>query len=116
MGIFWKKASAVSAKLTLWIGSALGALVFAINKLYTGTFLSSIPFMMMAFYLFCICVLLQVVFSYVYPVVHTPQSKNLYWRSWKEPLQSKGWKGIGNYKTLSLLLLLLMTVLFYVFR
>jgi len=116
MGIFWKKASAASAKLTLWIGSALGALVFAINKLLTGTFLSNIPFMMMAFYLFCICVLLQVMFSYVYPVVHTPESKNLYWRSWKEPLQSKGWKGIGNYKTLSFLLLVLMAVLFYVFR
>jgi SSS family solute:Na+ symporter len=116
LGIFWKKASAASAKLTLWIGSALGALVFAVNKLSPGTFLSGIPFMMMAFYLFCICVCMQVMFSFIYPVVHTPQSKNLYWRSWKEPLESKGWNGLGNYKTLSLILLVLMAILFYMFR
>ncbi|GGB12681.1 sodium:solute symporter [Puia dinghuensis] len=114
VGVFWRKASAASARLTLWIGSCLGAMVFAINKLYPGTFLGRIPFMMMAFYLFCICLLMQVVFSYAYPGVST--GTRLYWNSLKEPLQSKGWKGIGNYKVLSLVLLLLMIILFYAFR
>lgn len=115
LGVFWGRASAKSARLTLWIGSALGALVFAINKLWPATPIGNIPFMMMAFYLFCICLLLQVVLSFIYPMQHTEGSQNFYWKNLKEPLQIKGWKGLGNYKTLTLILLLVMSVLFYLF-
>ncbi len=116
LGVFWKKASATAAKLTLWIGSAMGAIVFALNKLFAGSAIAGIPFMMMAFYLLCVCIIIQVTFSYIYPVVHTSESKNLYWRSFREPLQGKGWNGLGNYKVLSGLLLCIMAVLFYIFR
>ncbi|MCW3089504.1 MAG: sodium:solute symporter [Ferruginibacter sp.] len=116
LGVFWKKASAQSAKLTLWIGSALGAVVFAFNKLYPASILSKVPFMMMAFYLFCTCVVMQVIFSYCYPVQHNSTSSKLYWKSIWEPLQTPGWKGLGNYKLLSLLLLVIMGVLFWTFH
>jgi SSS family solute:Na+ symporter len=116
LGVFWKKASAQSAKLTLWIGSASGAAVFIVNKLFTHTLVAGIPFMMMAFYLFCICVVMQVTFSYIYPVQHTTESKTLYWKSIAEPLKEPGWKGIGNYKLLSVLLLAVMGFLFWKFR
>ncbi|MNK01733.1 Sodium/glucose cotransporter [compost metagenome] len=116
LGIFWKGASAKSAKLTLWIGSALGAMAFLSNKIFIHTYFSSVPFMMMAFYLFCTCVALQVVFSFIYPVVHTAESSMLYWKSWKSPLAAKGWTGIGNYKTLSAILFITMAILFYIFR
>ena len=116
LGICWKKASAVSAKLTLWIGSALGGLVFVVNKLFIENPLAQIPFMMMAFYLFCICLAMQVMFSYLYPVQHTAESQTLYWKSFLEPLRSPGWKGIGNYKFLSAILFVMMAILFYVFR
>lgn len=116
LGVFWKKASAKSAKLTLWLGSGIGAFVFAFNKIYIHNPFAGIPFMMMAFYLFCICLIMQVSFSYAYPVQHNAQSEVLYWKSIREPLQSPGWKGLGNYKTLSVILLGLMAVLFWVFR
>lgn len=116
LGVFWKKASAKSAKLTLWIGSALGAIVFTVNKIFVDTSIAHIPFMMMAFYLFMTCFIMQVVFSYVCPVQHTAESEKLYWKSFMEPLQSPGWSGLGNYKILSVLLLVLMGVLFWVFR
>lgn len=116
LGVFWKKASAVSAKYTLWIGSALGVIIFIINKLYPYTIIGHIPFMMMAFYLFCICMLIQVSFSYIYPVQHTPESSTLYWKTPWEPLQSPGWRGLLNYKFLSVVLLLVMGVLFWLFR
>jgi len=116
LGIFWKKASAKSAQYTLWLGSLLGATVFVLNKLYPSTILGQIPFMMMAFYLFSACVLIQVVLSYVFPVEHTATSAVLYWKSPLEPLSSKGWSGIGNYKLLSLVLLVMMTVLYWIFR
>lgn len=115
LGIFWKRASAGSAKLTLWTGSALGAVVFAVNKLWPQSVIGNIPFMIMAFYLFCVCVFLQVIFTFCYPDKAGPNKKVLYWTSIREPLQSPGWKGIGNYKTLALVLLLVMAVLFWLF-
>jgi len=116
LGVFWKKASAKSAQYTLWLGSLLGVAVFAVNKLNPDTLIGQIPFMMMAFYLFCACMLMQIGFSYIYPVQHTAESNKLYWKSFWEPLQVKGWTGIGNYKTLSALLLGIMAVLYWVFR
>ncbi|MDB5121819.1 MAG: sodium solute transporter superfamily [Sphingobacteriales bacterium] len=116
LGVFWKKASAKSAKLTLWIGSALGVIVFAVNKLFPDTIIGHTPFMMMAFYLFCICMLIQVIFSFIYPVQHTSESRLLYWKSPFESLSASGWKGIGNYKTLSVTLFIIMAALFYIFR
>ena len=115
LGIFWKRASASSAKLTLWTGSALGAVVFAVNKLWPQSVIGHIPFMIMAFYLFGVCVLLQVIFTFCYPDKAVSNKKVLYWTSIREPLQSPGWRGIGNYKTLALVLLLVMAVLFWLF-
>ncbi|SHL99008.1 sodium:solute symporter [Mucilaginibacter sp. OK098] len=116
LGIFWKGASAMSAKLTLWIGSALGVVVFAISKLYPNTFIGHIPFMMMAFYLFCGCMVMQISFSFRYPVQHNRESSQLYWKSPWEPLHGVALKGIGNYKVLSVLLLMIIGVLYYVFK
>ena len=116
LGIFWKKASGRSAQYTLWFGSLLGVLVFAVNKLNPESIIGHIPFMMMAFYLFVACFALQVTFSYIYPVVHTEESKKLYWKSFWEPLKVPGWSGLGNYKVLSALLLLIMIVLYGFFH
>ncbi|WP_207534426.1 sodium:solute symporter [Desertivirga arenae] len=116
LGIFWSKASAISAKLTLWIGSSLGVGVYATNKLFPSSILAEIPFMMMAFYLFSICVLMQLIFSLICPVQHSEESRVLYWKSPVEPLQSSGWKGLGNFKVLSAVLFLIMALLFYTFR
>jgi len=116
LGVFWSKASAQSSKLTLWIGSAIGVFVFTYSKLYPDTLIGHIPFMMMAFYLFCICLVMQVALSYVYPVKHTAESANLYWKSPLESLKFTGWSGLGNYKVLSVLLLAIISALFWLFR
>lgn len=116
LGIFWGKASAKSAKITLYVGSAAGVVVFILGKVVPDSIIGHIPFMMMAFYLFCFCLVIQVVTSYVSPVVHTADSRVLYWKSPMESLSSKGWSGFGNYKFLSLLLIVVMCALFWVFR
>ncbi|RYY58848.1 MAG: sodium:solute symporter [Chitinophagaceae bacterium] len=116
LGIFWGKASARSARYTLWIGSALGATVFITNKLLPQNPAAAIPFMMMAFYLFCICLLMQVLLSFAYPAVHQEGRETYFWKSFYEPLRIRGWRGIGNYKVLTLALLVSMTLLFYLFR
>ena len=116
LGVFWKKASAKAAQFTLLIGSFLGAGMYAMNKIYPTTLLAEVPYMMITFYIFLGCLLMQIVLSYVYPVQHTKESVALYWKSPLEPLRHKGWKGWGNYKTLSALLLAVMMVLYWIFR
>ncbi|MBO9657622.1 MAG: sodium:solute symporter [Chitinophagaceae bacterium] len=116
LGIFWGRASAKSARLTLWMGSSLGAIVFTANKLVPGNPLSGIPFMMMAFYLFCVCVVMQIALSFVFPVAHTNESKDFFWKSILEPLRMKGRQGLGDYRFLTMLLLIVMVWLFYSFR
>ncbi|CAM3924542.1 sodium:solute symporter [Mucilaginibacter galii] len=116
LGVFWKGASAKSAKITLYLGSLIGIFVFATGKLLPNSLIGHIPFMIMAFYLFCVCVLIQVTTSVIFPVQHTAASNVLYWRSPFESLRSPGWAGIGNYKFLSLALILIMSVLFWLFR
>lgn len=112
LGVFWKKASSLAAQYTLWIGSALGAAVYLTSKLYPV----GIPPLMVAFYLFLVCVVLQVVLSFVFPVQHTPESRDLYWESPLAPLRVKGWPGMASYKVLSVLLLMVMVVLYWCFR
>jgi SSS family solute:Na+ symporter len=121
LGIFWRDASAQSAKWPLWLGSLLGAAVYVAGKIGSDgdplfDFLQQIPFRMKAFYLLCACVAMQVVFSLIWPVEHTQESTRLYWSSPLEPLREKGWPGIGNYKLLSLLLIGTMVVLYSWFR
>lgn len=116
LGVFWKKASARAAQYTLWIGSALGTVVYTISKVFPASLIGTVPFMMMAFYLFCACVLLQVILSYKYPVVHTVVSDKLYWSHPLAAFEIKGWPGIANYKVLSAILLLVMVLLYWYFR
>ncbi|MET3980462.1 SSS family solute:Na+ symporter [Mucilaginibacter sp. UYP25] len=116
LGIFWGKASAKSAQVTLYIGSAAGVLVFAYSKLLPLSFIGHIPFMMMAFYLFVFCAVLQIGVTLAYPATYTVESSKLYWKSPFQSLQSPGWGGVGNYKFLSVLLISVMVVLFWVFR
>lgn len=112
LGIFWSKASAKSAQYTLWIGSLLGVAVFIFSKTY-GT---QIPFMMTAFYLFSFCLVLQVSLSYVFPIVYTAENRELFWKHPFDPLKRPAWAGIGNYRTLSVILLVSMICLYYLFR
>lgn len=116
LGVFWKGASATAAKLTLWIGSVLGVAVFLLNKLLPDSWVGQTPFMMMAFYLFLLCMLLQVLLSYKYPVQHTAQSRDLYWKNPMDPLRGKAWPGIGNYRILSALLLAIVAILYVIFN
>lgn len=116
LGVFWKGASATAAKLTLWIGSVLGVAVFLLNKLLPDSWIGQTPFMMMAFYLFLICMVLQVLLSYKYPVQHTAQSRDLYWKNPMDPLRGKAWSGIGSYRILSTLLLAIVVILYVIFN
>jgi SSS family solute:Na+ symporter len=123
LGVFWPRASARSAKLTLWLGSGLGATVFLFTKMGDRTplaerlaNLSGNSFMLMSFYLLCVCIAMQVVFSLIWPAGESERASHLFWDHPLDPLKSKGWPGLGNYKLLTVLLIVVMAALYYLFR
>jgi len=110
-GVFWRRASAQASIATLIGGSVLGFVVFILDwfKASTGW---NVPPMMTTFYLFVICSVILAVVSYLKPHNHTNTSSKLVWKNPAEALQPKGWRGIGNYKFLSILLFGIMVLLY----
>jgi SSS family solute:Na+ symporter len=113
-GIFWKRASARGSIVTLISGSAFGFIVFMLDwfKNVTGW---NVPPMMATFYLFVVCSLVLVAVSTAFPHAHTQASEKLVWKNPAEALRAPGWKGIGNYKFLSVLLFFIMVILYILF-
>ncbi|MBK8979897.1 MAG: sodium/solute symporter [Planctomycetes bacterium] len=117
LGVFWRGASSRGAAVTLVGGSLLGAVVFAVGKLVPGSPLDRIPggFMMVAFWLFVVCVLLQVVASRLLPDARSARVELVWERPWT-PLRLAGRSRLGDPRLLSALLLLVMALLYSVFR
>jgi len=114
LGVLWRRASGVSAQLTLYIGSAMGFVVFLLDMLkeYTGW---SIPSMMATFYLLVACVVVQILIALAIPHRHTPESEKLVWGNPLDAVRSAGWRGIGDYRILAAFLVATMIVLYVVF-
>jgi len=125
VGVFWPRASAFSAKWTMWIGSLTGALVFAGKTLHVWkpetfgwipSFIYLTPFMLMAFYLLCFCIVLQVSLTLLRPKLAGEDPQKLYWPHPFDALKSPGWPGMANYKFLAAMVFIAMCVLYYIFR
>lgn len=125
LGVFWPRASARSARWTMWVGSALGALLFAAKTLHAwrpavfdwvpGFFLTT-PFMLMTFYLFVVCVVLQVVLTYLLPKRPEEDPTRLSWEHPWDALKAPGWPGLADYRVLAGVVFVLMTALYVAFH
>jgi SSS family solute:Na+ symporter len=113
-GIFWKKASARAAAVTLGAGSALGLAVFFLDwfKDKTGW---NVPSMMATFYLFVVCSLILAVISYLKPHVHTAESESLVWKNPLAAIKDAPWTGLFDYRVIAGVLIAAMIVLYVVF-
>lgn len=123
LGIFWARASAASAQWTMWLGSGLGALVYALKVLHkwqpeTFAWIPDLfvttPFMLMAFYLFVACVLLQIVITLAERAVSSERT-SLVWASPLDALRQPGWPGLLNYRVVGLGVVILYVILYCVF-
>jgi len=120
-GVFWRRASAKAAFMTLCIGSAAGLVVFLLDWFKDKDWLKQyiewkVPFMMASFYLFLLCSAILIVVSLIKPHKHTAESEMLVWNNPGEALRGESWKGIGNYKFLAALLFATMVTLYVIFR
>ena len=125
VGVFWPRASAFSARWTMWIGSLTGTLVFALKTLHVWkpvtfawipAFFYETPFMLMAFYMLCFCIALQITLTLIRPKQAGEDPEKLYWEHPLDALKSPGWPGMANYKFLAALVFVAMCGLYYVFR
>ena len=112
-GVFWHRASSLAAQATLYLGSALGAVVFLLDWFKVPWW--KVPSMMTTFYLFVICSAILVTVSAVCPHQHTAVSESLVWKDPLSALRGPAWKGLGDYRILAALLFCVMVVLYVVF-
>src|ERR1017187_2467650 len=113
LGVFWKRASGRSAFITLIAGMLLGFVTFYLdwNKIYRG------DFMLIAFGLFVLCVVIMVVTTWLFPEPLKAEAGLLVWENWREPLRGDaGGRGLGNYRLLAGVVLAVFAVLYLVFR
>jgi SSS family solute:Na+ symporter len=125
LGVFWPRASAFSARWTMWLGSLAGALVFTLKTVHTWEpdlfgwiprFFYATPFMLMAFYLLVFCILLQVALTIARPKQAEEDPSHLYWPNPLDALRSPGWPGIANYKVLAGIVFAIICALYIGFR
>ena len=113
LGVFTKRASGRAAFITLIGGSFLGAVMFYLDwrKIYTG------DFMLTAFFLFLICVALMIAASGVFPEPLKTEAVPLVWEDWREPLRGEaGGRGLGNYRVVTVAILIAFVGLYLAFR
>jgi SSS family solute:Na+ symporter len=113
LGVFWKRASGRSACITLITGTILGAIMFYLdwNNVYRG------DFMLTAFFLLLVCVLIMVITSFVFPEPLKGEAALLIWQDWREPLRGHaGGHGLANYRVLAVLVLVIFVSLYLIFK
>jgi len=120
-GVFWKRGTKQAALATLITGFSLGAVAFLFDMPVIGhekllTHRLGIPFMMQAWWMFCLCSLIFVVVSLLTPRPDPDQVKAM---TWKNPLQVIAGgriKGLSDPRLWAAVLLAIMVVLYSVLR
>jgi SSS family solute:Na+ symporter len=120
-GIFWRRASSTAAAATLLIGTLCGLTLFTLDQVKPPTWAlfverNHFDFLLQGVFLFVACSTIMMLVSLQKPHQHTEESAALVWSSPWEPLESPGWPGLGNYKVLSALLILVLLTIYYVLR
>jgi len=125
LGIFWPAASGRGAKWTMWLGSAIGVVIFSLKTLHgwqpgnfgwIHPFFYQTPFMLMTFYMFIACVALQIVLTLAMPKLADEDPEKLYWENPLDAVRSPGWPGLGNYRLLAAFITAVFIVLYFLFR
>ncbi len=120
-GVFWKRGTRQAALTTLVGGFLLGLFSFLIDLPVFGTEKVitdglGIPFMMQAWWMFCLCSLIFVVVSLLTPKPDHEKVAALTWSSPAAVLAHGRIRGLGDPRVLGGGLLALLTVLYIIFH
>jgi SSS family solute:Na+ symporter len=120
-GIFWRRGTKQAALTTLITGFSLGAASFLIDLPIIGTQKVitdglGIPFMMQAWWMFCLCSLIFVLVSLMTPKPDPRSVEGLTWSKPREVLAKGKLEGLADPRKIAGFLLLLMIVLYIILR
>lgn len=120
-GVFWRRGTKQAALTTLVFGFLLGAISFMVDlpvigdvKVITDGW--GIPFMMQAWWMFCLCSILFIIVSLMTP---KPDPKSIQGLTWDKPIRvlAQGRiKKLGDPRLLAGFLLVIMIVFYYLLR
>ena len=138
VGVFWKRAGGRAAFVTMIAGAAMGLICFVADffkDFITGKagFLAAdtplavafdkfargvlSDFMLTSFGMFCICVGIQMTASLMMPEPLKDEARLLVWEDWREPLRGQvSGHGMGNYRLITVLLLITFVGLYIAVR
>jgi SSS family solute:Na+ symporter len=121
LGVFSKRGTKEAAMITLAVGFLLGIVSFCLDyvpisgRMYITNGLG-IPFMMQAWWLFCIDCVIYYVVSYLTPKPDPSAIAECTWHSPISVITQGRFKGIHDVRLLSALLLLLLVILYVIFQ
>jgi len=120
-GVFWKRGTKQAALTTLITGFSLGALAFLFDMPVIGhekllTHRLGIPFLMQAWWMFCLCSLIFVVVSLLTPRPDPSQVEAMTWRNPLQVIAGGRIKGFSDPRLWAGVLLAIVAVLYYLLR
>jgi solute:Na+ symporter, SSS family len=120
-GVLWRRGTKQASLITLISGFSLGVIAFVLDlpvfgaeKLITHGW--GIPFMMQAWWLFCICSIIYAVVSLLTP---PPAPESVEGLTWNHPLSAiteKQFEGVRDPRVIATVLAVTVAVLYYWFR
>lgn len=120
LGVFWGRGTRQAANVTLVLGFILGVTVFLLDfpvigevKLFTDVY--GIPFLMQAWWLFVICCFIYSGISFITPAPDHDKIKSLYFETPFKFVKGE-LQGISDPRLLSLLLIVVVFVLYFLLK
>lgn len=121
LGVFSKRGTKQASIITLCVGFGLGIISFCLDyvpisgEMYITNGLG-IPFMMQAWWLFCINCIIYYMVSYLTPRPDPEVIKECTWATPLSVLTQERFKGIKDVRFLAGMLLLLLVIMYVIFR
>jgi SSS family solute:Na+ symporter len=120
-GVLWRRGTKQASLYTLISGFTMGAIAFILDLPAFGTekivtHRWGIPFMMQAWWMFCICSVIYVAVTLLTPA---PPPESVNGLTWDHPLAAvtqEGFKGLRDPRLIALVLAVTVAVLYYIFR
>jgi SSS family solute:Na+ symporter len=137
VGVFWKGAGGRAAFLTMVIGALIGLACFVFDFFKTRFIGEGAAaeqalrdsgfyrflykhvlndFMLASFGIFCVCVAVLIVASMVFREPLKEEARPLVWDHWTDPVRVKCGSGLSDYRVMSAAVLIIFTVLYFIFR
>jgi SSS family solute:Na+ symporter len=120
-GVLWRRGTKQASLYTLIFGFAMGAIAFILDLPAFGTekivtHRWGIPFMMQAWWMFCVCSVIYFVVTLLTPA---PAPESVDGLTWDHPLAAvtqERFKGLRDPRLIATILAVTVAVLYYIFR